>query len=410
MSTSTEISLPDAPRSIAPTSEELARILFGRQQYMRYLEWLEAIDRPDEACFYETLREWESLRKSTSVEIGDLPLPNNYKAFRRRIRGELFTSVAPNDAARDAPGIRPVAELCGHALHPGNPDDQLDICPPCTMEDCITSLQRIAEAWQCTGGPHMRPNTPLHLTQSHHTIKKIWYIEKTQWANFVHKFHQYAEMERKWEVCATRQGRDISATLQQTHSCAAALALAKQIPFLEDGWNIDFVPQPLPTTKPSSVPVDPALLHPYTLPRIVADAHFTPTLTRGIHPGPIFLKKLRRVMFAGHLPLLLCRPPSAFHRTSPYYERGRYASPASSEWDDTNLLNTAAAAADDEEISYDSDDDEEMSCDEDEDEDADHEPPPELQTTTTDPHHHQPTDPDQNTTTHPTSSSSQRWP
>jgi hypothetical protein len=178
---------------------------------------------------------------------GDLPSSAVFKAFMRRIRTELYTRYKPDDNDNTiAPVQIPMglvlitATLCGHAIHPGNPCREVEVCPVCIMRQCKASLERISNVWHLLGGPDERPED-LETQWMYCTMKKIWHVEKNRWASLVAKYEDFVQLEQEWEEQWKMHEQETLEVLWNVRSCAIALDVAQQTPFLTEGWNEEFV-------------------------------------------------------------------------------------------------------------------------------------------------------------------------
>jgi hypothetical protein len=178
---------------------------------------------------------------------GDLPSSAIFIAFMRRVRTELYTRYRPDEnddtiALIQIPMglVLVTATLCGHAIHPGNPCREVDVCPVCIMQQCKVSLERISNVWRLLGGPDKRPED-FETQRLYFTIKKIWHVEKNRWANLVAKYEEFAQLEWAWEEEWRIHRQETLEVVRNVRSCAAALDVAQQIPFLTGGWNEEFV-------------------------------------------------------------------------------------------------------------------------------------------------------------------------
>lgn len=179
-----------------PKSEQAARILFGNGRYTRYLFWQRDIANEDQSQHYDSRKDWEdAIEAVDETRGGEFPTGYQYKIFMQylRARGDLFL-MSPE---RPQSTLQ-TAVYCGHAIHPGSPEQTPDMCPMCEIDLCNKALDKIWEAWQLLG---IQPETG-YTSQSDRDLarnmREVYRAEKTKWANLVHMFELCAEDEEKW--------------------------------------------------------------------------------------------------------------------------------------------------------------------------------------------------------------------
>ncbi|CAO2657413.1 Nn.00g035390.m01.CDS01 [Neocucurbitaria sp. VM-36] len=237
------------------TSAQAADILFGRQLYLRYIKWQATIHDPDEVRFYDSPEQYILIRDSVRGTVpGNLPSPEHFKAFMSRIKRTLYISERQierwegneaedghdMDTEDHAPPLT-VASLCRHAIHPGNPYRAVEVCPCCIMRQCVASLERMSRLWRLLGGPHKRP-LDVKQNKLYLGVRNLWHVEKNRWANLVFRYREFAGVERLWEEQCWISGYKKREVVKKAKSCASALEVARQVPFLAEGWDDIFVP------------------------------------------------------------------------------------------------------------------------------------------------------------------------
>lgn len=287
--------------------------------------------------------------------------------------------------------------LCKHSIHPGNSCTAIDVCPVCLMGQCLASLERIANVWRLVGGPcksRISEDTGVSLIEPneltiYHTTRRIWHAEKGRWANLKSIYEQYATEERSWEEDSRQDGFAIPDSVNGASSCMEAFGLAMRTPFLVEGWNEIFVPngrmeqrsaEDKRTKLPSSSPDPPGTelerlqYFAGTSDRTVEEVDQTTPGLNGANtisspsnnsdmpprspstssdssiyrPSPPPPQKPPRdhlpspsifgVSFPEDLPSPSSRRSIYYQRASPFYERGRHASPFGSTWVDTSFM------------------------------------------------------------------------
>lgn len=233
------------------TSAEAARILFGGHLYLQYMHWQLTIDDPDEVRFYDSWEQYVLIRDSVrETVIGHLPSSEDFKAFMGRIKNTVYITDQEveggegDEETRSAETAPPlvVATYCGHWIHPGNPHQQTEACTCCMMRQCVESLERIARLWRVLGGPHARPSD-VSVSNLYYGVKRIWHAEKSRWANLVFKCREWAMLEDWWEEQYSVLGYDGRDMGKKANSCTSALEIARDTPFLADGWDDEFMPR-----------------------------------------------------------------------------------------------------------------------------------------------------------------------
>jgi hypothetical protein len=178
----------------------------------------------------------------------DLLLSEVWVAFMNRHRAELFTQDEDSEPEVEEELVRGdertgprflVATFCRHNLHPGDPCVE-DACPPCLMRRCVDSLKRIAHVRNPLGGP----KAELIELDIYRTVRKMWRVEKTRWANMINTRGMLADMERNWEARALQAGSSMLYDMDRCKTCIDALEIARECPFLEEGWDVSFLPKP----------------------------------------------------------------------------------------------------------------------------------------------------------------------
>jgi hypothetical protein len=388
------------------TPYQACKLLLGPRYYRLYTEWKFNIASKDEAKHYDSTQQWTEVRDLVASEpIGHPPSSQAYKCFMIRHKVELYPQdedsepQVEEEQERGDEQITPrflKARLCGHAVHPGNPFPIEDACPVCYMRVCIASLKRIAHVWNLLGGPKMgKPVDPIECG-IYAIVRKLWRMEKVHWARFVHTGGMIADMERNWEAEAQQVGSSIDDDVRRCKSFIEALEIARECPFLGEGWDVTFVPKPtvrtgktpvvdrggqgasstlthqlphLPTYSPETAEADPSL-------PLQCDGAFetpqddrTPRPSREdeavafslsdtvTHPpspsaSPPDLPssppsspssssssstEAHKVTFAADVFEQPIRKAKEYRRTASAYQKGRYAAPPGSEWQDTSF-------------------------------------------------------------------------
>lgn len=330
--------------------------------------------------------------------IGQLPSPELFKVFMKRVSGVLYV---PDEESQVEWTYLVVARLCAHTIHPGNSCKAADVCPACTMRQCIASLERISHVWWLLGGPGNRPHDAVQLGL-YLVMRQLWHLEKTRWANLIHRHEYFAWREQVWEDQCREVGFEVPEVVRKSKGCKDALKWAGRSPFLLDGWDVPCVPQRMAkketdvdgldvenalhellhspshlpqTTKTESSPALPTQGEDATSDRVqepddqtenaVEEETSNPSTTEVPHPSPCVSPKSntspvyapsplqppststlhsKSVSFSHTLIDAPTRPSNTYNRLSPSYVRGRQASPSGSEWADTSFCSDALYA------------------------------------------------------------------
>jgi hypothetical protein len=242
------------------TPTKAGALLFGPDLYPYYVNWHVDVDDPEQEAHYPSRQAWRRVVQAVRDEdVGGMPSPQTFKAFMNtpRIKELLYSrnneELPPQPDDEEQKNGTPdllISHLCKHAIHPGNPCTTIHVCPICLMSQCRASLQRIAHVWRLVGGPYKprrNENTGVVLMDPedlmiYHAARKLWYAEKARWANLVHIFELYAMGERLWGEDSRQDGLEVPAAVETASTCVKALGIARESPFVGDGWEEKFVP------------------------------------------------------------------------------------------------------------------------------------------------------------------------
>ena len=361
------------------TSNEVAQVIFG-DNYTEYIYWQYNLGNPDQAQFYRSEKEWQTVVESIRMRPkGQIPSPSHFKIFMNWMlqTGNLYTRAVNIPVSKLA-----AASYCGHLIHPGNSHQDAACCPICVMEQCVESLGRISEAWDLLGGPNVKilgsnfreRKEKALLAQ----VKRIWKVEKLRWANLIFVYEELAEDELKWEEDERNLSKYAQEELDDCSSCTGALELGRELcPYIIDGDGeliesndpneifqlVDPCLEKLqfPTVAPSSTtPNSPSLCLPQksSVPehmdwgQSVMSLPFRPLAShmRPPPPPPYFrqksclkystegVNKVKRVAFGEDCVEREYRESMSFLRTSQQYSPGRYSCPSLYGWKDTNFM------------------------------------------------------------------------
>ncbi|KAH7402511.1 hypothetical protein BKA66DRAFT_564424 [Pyrenochaeta sp. MPI-SDFR-AT-0127] len=386
-------SLSYVVRPASITSAQAASILFGPHLYSRYISWQTAVGVPAAAVIYTSAKKRKLAHKSeVTTAIGSFPHSEHFKAFMYHINPELYTQSERGQCNREEAtdgnlSVLAMASLCGHFVHPGNPYRVVKVCPMCAMRQCVDSLRRIGCVWGLLGGPYKR-SSEVNWSKLHPSVMRIWHVEKNRWSNLVFKNEEFAAREQQWGEQRKGLGFETPEIVRQTKSCTAALMVAKNIPFLVEGWDEQFMPLrrainahfKLPESLQTCVALLNKLLYSFPCTPVSAkhwkfredhEAHILsvangtlkipspPRSPLGVAFSPISreyvsfdlsssslssspprsLCQRKRVAFADSIIDSVTRPPSSFNRKSSGDKRGRYACPRGIMWMDTSFKN-----------------------------------------------------------------------
>jgi hypothetical protein len=384
----------DTAAQLPLTSNQACQLLLGPRLYRLYTRWQLDIASTDEAKHYDPTAEWTEIRDIVAVQpIGQLPYPKVYLAFMRTHRVELYPQDEDSEAAveeeqergdeRTTPGFL-VAKLCGHAVHPGSPSRVDRACPVCSMRVCIDLLKRIAHVWELLGGPIMEEEKPTDTIEYRIrcATKRLWRTEKVHWAKMVYAGEMCAGLEENWEAEALQAGSSIDDDVKRCKSWTEALEIARECPYiLEDGRYVSFVPRSASTQLPHSPPYSPetAKAEQQELPlqfdgaldtlqddrtswtlRDDEAVAFTLSDTVACPPSPStsppncpssppssvksssscdsLTSNSNHVTFADDVIDEPSRETKFYWRRGKEYQKGRYAAPPGSKWQDTSFL------------------------------------------------------------------------
>jgi hypothetical protein len=237
------------------------------------------------------------------------------------------------------------------------------------------------------------------------------------------RFEVLASREVAWEKQCREAGVEVPEVVRRSRGCKDALEWAGKCPFLVDGWDVRFIPQPRmekEVKRLNALAQSPPYSHHKTKEAEILDpgedglsyrvedlqgkaqtavdkdkstspstkisypSHY-PTPKSNIPSSPLpppststsTLHHPKSVSFSQSLINIPPRPSTTYNRLSPAYTRGRHASSLGTSWADTsfcaNEFYSEFGVEDDEEVSSDSREDTYSDClsEEDEDEDED---------------------------------------
>ncbi|KAH8714810.1 hypothetical protein GQ44DRAFT_406971 [Phaeosphaeriaceae sp. PMI808] len=226
------------------TSAKAAKILFGAELYPMYKDWQQTIGNPDTAHKYDSVEEWRVIRDASfEVAVGDLPTPYMFLVFMDISKHEIYFS--PPTEVKPTKSYPVLTSICGHFIHPGNPNREAEVCPVCIMKVCIASLERIAQVWSLASESCKRFKNNILVYSDAIKIRDdiglLWHIEKADWSNLVAVFDDFAAQEQKFEEVAAHGSREkfpeSLRVVEKAKSCTQALMIAGKSPHLAPEWS-----------------------------------------------------------------------------------------------------------------------------------------------------------------------------